>query len=146
MEDNIKVIIVDDNIQFRKHFKNYIENKLNYKVIAEASNGIEFLKLSNIYRADIVLMDIAMDEMDGFETTKRAIWDYNKIQVIAVTMHSEKVFLIKLIETGFKGCVFKNRIFEDLPKAIDEVLQGDLFFPDGINFKKTFNENGSEKE
>jgi DNA-binding NarL/FixJ family response regulator len=129
---NLKTILVDDNIQFRTNLKYYIESDLDCKVIAEASNGIEFLKIPYISNSDIVLMDIEMGQMDGFEATKRAIWLYSYLKVIALTMHVEKVFLIKLIESGFKGCVFKTEVFKQLPKALTEVITGKLYLPDGI--------------
>lgn len=131
-EKNIKIIIVDDNVQFRKNLKNYIESELNCIVISEASNGIEFLKLTNIHEADIILMDIAMEKMDGFEATKTAFWNNPHIRVIAVTMHNEKVFLTKLLETGFKACVFKSEIYAQLNPAMEQVLKGRLFVPPHI--------------
>lgn len=133
---NLKTILVDDNIQFRTNLKCYIESDLDCKVIAEASNGIEFLKIPDISNSDIVLMDIEMGQMDGFEATKRAIWLYNYLKVIALTMHVEKVFLTKLIETGFKGCVFKTEVFRQLPKALNEVITGKLYIPDSIPIYK----------
>ena len=133
MEKVLNIIIVDDNIEFRKNLKTFIEYKLNYNVIGEASNGIEFLELiSNNNSADIILMDIAMDFMDGIEATLRAIWDNNRIKIIAITMHTENTFLVTLVQAGFKGCVFKSDIFTELKKAIDKVMSGDLFFPKNI--------------
>lgn len=132
----IKTILVDDNIQFRTNLKSYIESDLDCIVIAEASNGIEFLKIPGITNSDIILMDIEMGKMDGFEATKQAIWLHNYLKVIAVTMHTEKVFLIKLIEAGFKGCVFKTEVFKQLPDALREVIKGNLFIPDSIPIYK----------
>jgi DNA-binding NarL/FixJ family response regulator len=126
------IIIVDDNVPFRENLKNYIESELDCKVVAEASDGVEFLELPNISEADIILMDIAMGKMDGFETTKKAIWRNSHLKIIAVTMHTEKVFLLKLIETGFKGCVFKTEIFKQLLKAMNAVNEGKFYIPDNI--------------
>ena len=126
----LKVIIVDDNIQFRYHLKSFIEDELNINIIGEASNGIEFLELPNTDSADIILMDIAMDLMDGFEATKRALWNNRNVKIIAITMHWEKIVLQRLLESGFKGCVYKNNIFTELEKAINTVISGQLYFPD----------------
>ena len=132
------IILVDDNVQFRINLKNYIESDLNCKVIAEASDGVEFLKLPNIVNADIILMDIAMQEMDGFEATKLILWQNSYLKIIAITMHTEKIFLVQLIETGFKGCVFKSNIFEQLPSALDVVSEGKLFIPDNITLDNKY--------
>lgn len=133
MTDRINIIIVDDNKKYREDLKNYIENKLNFNVIAEASDGIEFLELPDLHLADIILMDIAMDIMDGFETTKRAVWNDPKVRIVALTMHIEKVFLLKLVESGFKGCVFKTNTYTELEKAIYTVMSGKLFFPKNLD-------------
>ncbi|MCK9208283.1 MAG: response regulator transcription factor [Salinivirgaceae bacterium] len=132
-ETKTHIILVDDNVQFRANLKNYIEKELNCQVITEASDGVEFLKLQNKNEADIILMDIAMQEMDGFEATKRALWQNFHLKIIAITMHTEKMFLAQLLETGFKGCVFKSDVFKQLPIALKTVLEGKLFFPEGIS-------------
>jgi DNA-binding NarL/FixJ family response regulator len=132
----MKTIIVDDNVSFRSSLKDYIENKLGYEVIAEASDGIDFLGLPNLSDADMILMDIAMETMDGFEATKLALWRYPHLKIIAVTMYSEKVFLVKLIQTGFKGCVFKPEIFDSLHKAIQTVIEGEYYIPDNMSIEK----------
>ena len=126
------IIMVDDNLQFRSSLKTYLESRLGCNVFAEASNSIDFLSLPNIASADVILMDIVMDEMDGFEATKRALWKYPYLKIIAITMHTEKIYLIKLIETGFKGCVFKTDIFKQLAVAIKTVMGGKLYIPDNI--------------
>lgn len=130
----MNIIIVDDNNEFRSTLKFFIELKLNHKVIADVASGEEFLELdSKIIRdADIVLMDIIMNQIDGFEATKRITWKHKNIKIIAVTMHIEKVFLKEIIEAGFKGCVFKSNVFHSLEKALQEVHAGRLYIVDSL--------------
>lgn len=133
MKTGRNIIIVDDNIEFRKNLKTFVEYELNFNITGEASNGIEFLELlSNNNSADIILMDIAMDLMDGFEATLSALRDNSRIKIIAITMHIESIFLLKLVQAGFKGCVFKSNIFDELEKAINKVMSGELYFPKNI--------------
>jgi two-component system, NarL family, invasion response regulator UvrY len=137
------IIIVDDNPGFREDLKFFIEQKLNHKVIAEAESGEQFLeKYRNLY-ADIVLMDITMKMIDGFETTKKLLVYNPFMKVLAITMYIEKVYLVKLLESGFRGCIFKNELFTSLDQAIKEVCSGSLFFPEsielsGIETKESF--------
>lgn len=125
----MRLIIVDDNKQFRKTLKLFINESLQHEVIAEAESGEEFLELDpiTIREADIILMDIMMGNINGFETTKRITWKYPKLLILAVTMHVEKVFLNEVIEAGFKGCVFKSEIFDTLEIALREVAAGHIF-------------------
>lgn len=130
----LNIIIVDDNELFRNRLKYYIENELGYSIIGEASSGCEFLSLSNITKADIILMDIVMDKLGGLETAKQTLWHNSHLKIIAITMYSEKAYLDELIEAGFKGCVFKQNIYDQLPISLDVVKKGKLYFPDNILF------------
>jgi len=134
--EKMKLIIVDDNNEFRANLKFFIEQKLNHLVIAEASSGEEFLEIdqSLIREADIILMDIMMGPLDGINTTKKITWHYFDLKIIAVTMHIEKVFLTQIIEAGFKGFVLKTNIFNTLEKALNDVYSGRLYIDESLDF------------
>ena len=125
----MKFIIVDDNTQFRNTLRLFIQENLKHSVIAEAESGEDFLKIEPIIirEADIILMDIIMNRLNGFETTKQITWMFPNLKIIAVTMNVEQVFLNEVLEAGFKGCVFKSDIFDSLGKAIKEVSSGHIY-------------------
>lgn len=125
----MKLIIIDDNSQFRSDLKYYLEEQLKMEVIGEASSGEEFLTMETIHHADIILMDIVMQQLNGIETTKKILRQLSHLKIIAITMHIEQVFHIELIKAGFKGCVYKTDIFDNIENAIQDVHQGHLFFP-----------------
>ncbi len=129
MKTSRNIIIVDDNVRFRTDLKMYIEKELHHMVIAEASNGEDFLALHNLQRADVILMDIEMDRMDGFTATKEVLKNLYGLKIIAITMHSERMILRQLIEVGFRGCVFKSDIFKSLSTAINNVCKGHIYIP-----------------
>lgn len=128
----MKIIIVDDNDTFKDGIKYFIEQIPNYTVIAEASNATEFLSLSNITNADIILMDIVMPETSGIEASQKILWQYNYLKIIAVTMFTNKAYLEELIDAGFKGCIYKAEIYNKLEKAIETVQNGKLYFSEEI--------------
>lgn len=132
----MKLIIVDDNKIFIENLRFFLESKLGYEVIAEAFSGEEFLQLPNKTEADIILMDIYMEEMDGFETTRRLLWNFPYIKVIALTLEAENIFLLHLVEAGFRGFVDKNSIFDQLEKVIKDVNNGKFRFPKSLATKK----------
>jgi DNA-binding NarL/FixJ family response regulator len=127
----MKIIIVDDNDLFRMNVKFYLEKKLKHQVIAEAGSGNEFLRIKNKHSADIILMDIVMNDMDGIAATKKVLQNIN-LKIIALTMHVERVFLVELIGAGFKGCVFKTNVYSELENALNYVSAGKFFFPENI--------------
>lgn len=129
--EKLKFFVVDDSAHFRSGIIFYLEQILKYNVIGDASDGEKFLEQKWEYNtADIILMDIQMPKISGIMATKKIIWEHNTKTVIAVTDFQGMVGLKELINAGFKACVFKNRIFEDLPVAIDEVTNGKLCFPE----------------
>jgi DNA-binding NarL/FixJ family response regulator len=130
--ESLKIILVDDNDAFRVALKNILTNEFNAKIIGEASNGAEFLQLTNCNTSDIILMDVMMPDIDGITLTKNALWSNPSLRFIAITMHYDKVYLVSLLGAGFKGCVFKSNIFSEIDLAIDKVMNGQLYFPDDI--------------
>lgn len=130
--NSFKCILVDDNITFRSAFKNLLINAYNAQIIGEAGNYEELQNIKNIDRANIIFMDLTMPEKNGIEITKELIWEYSKLKIVAITMHTDKVYLNSLIEAGFKGCIFKADLFDFIHEAITRVMDGKYFFPDDI--------------
>jgi DNA-binding NarL/FixJ family response regulator len=130
----LKIIIVDDNKSFREAIKLFLTNELNCEVIGEATDGNEFLSLVKTigYLVDIVLMDIQMPQLDGIAATKKWCLRNSQTKVIAVTMYQDKAYLLQLIESGFKGCVFKTSVFAEIVNAIEIVRNGGLYFNTNI--------------
>jgi len=126
----VKIILVDDNQPFREALKELLTIKCSYEVIAEANNGQEFLSLGESLLPDIILMDLSMPHINGFEATKKYFWLFPSSKIIAVTGSIETTFLDKLIAVGFKGCVFKHNVFDEIQKAIETVLSGKMWFID----------------
>ena len=132
MNKNLKIIIVDDNETFRKGLKFYIENIMLYEIIEEFANGEDFINSDNHSSADIILLDIDMPKVDGIKAAKEVLWRYNELKIMAITNYYEKAYLTELMGAGFKGCVFKQNIYDELGKAIDDVINNKMFFPEDI--------------
>ena len=139
--ETIKFILIDDNEAYRCALQSMLNSKFNALIIAEASNADEAKQLENLHQADIILMDVMMPGQNGIELTKKLLWYYNKLKVIAITMDVEKVYLTTLIEAGFKGCIFKNDLANNIDEAVNIVMNGKLFFPRDIilDFNKDTN-------
>ena len=131
----MKIIIVDDSKQFREGLRFFLEAQKEIEIIAEAENGKQVIELPNIHQADIILMDIEMPEMNGIDAAKKIIQaDFHK-KIIAITMYTETTYLKALLEAGFKGCVFKNNVYDQAIDAINEVKNGGYYFPDDIKLE-----------
>jgi DNA-binding NarL/FixJ family response regulator len=124
----INIVIVDDHSLFRNGMKLLLSNAGNFNVLAEASNGIEFLDLLETKSPDVVLMDIDMPEMNGIDATTRALELNPDLKIICLSMFGEEEYYYKMIEAGVSGFLLKNSDINDVKTAITSVYQGGKFF------------------
>jgi DNA-binding NarL/FixJ family response regulator len=137
--ETIKIIITDDHKMFRDGLKYVLEKIPGTQVIAEASNGEEFLGLLEIHRPDIVLMDISMPIMDGLQATKLAVEKQTDIKIIALSMFGDEDYYYKMIQAGAKGFLLKESGKDELERAISTVFSGENYFSQELLRKIIFN-------
>lgn len=123
-----KVIITDDHQIFRQGLKSLIVKEEIAEVIAEASNGKEFLNLLPDHNPDLVLMDIGMPEMDGVEATRRALQINPSLKILVLSNFGDEVHYFNIIQAGAKGFVLKTSGIHELQLAIERVLAGESYF------------------
>lgn len=122
------IIIVDDHLIFRKGLKAIINFEDIGSVIGEASNGEEFIELLSALKPDLVLMDIDMPLMNGFEATIKALKVHPELKIIAFTSFSEEDYYTKMRDIGAKGFILKSSGFNELENAINCVMKGESYF------------------
>jgi len=132
MDRVYKVAIIDDHKHFRNGLKYVLSQTENIEVIAEGSNGIEFLDLMEKKIPDVVLMDISMPEMDGIKATRIATRKYRGLPIIALTMFDEEKYCTRMLNAGAKGFISKDLESEKLIKAITRVAEGRSYFSQDI--------------
>lgn len=129
---NYKIAIVDDHILIAKALTALIENFPHYSVLFEAENGkhlIEKFKLpKNI--PDIVLVDISMPEMDGFETARWIKKHHPDVLIVALSAQNDDHSLINMVKAGAKGYLLKNTHPTLLEKALDSLVANGYYYPD----------------
>jgi len=126
--DIISIIIADDHVIFRKGLRTVLNEIPFVKVIAEASNGNELLRVMKTKATDIILMDIRMPGMDGVEATKKVLEKYPDTSVICLTMHEEISYFNKVINVGAKGFLLKKTNKDQLENAIKAVYNGGNYY------------------
>lgn len=136
----IRIAIVDDNESFRQALKLFIGQIPDFKVMWEASNGEEFIRLFNTYPVDIALLDIKMPVMDGIETTYKLFEKHRlPVKVIAMSLFNDFDSLKDMINAGASGYIQKEEVDSCLEEAIRTVMSNKTFF--GKKFEKL---DGSE--
>lgn len=129
---NIRIVIADDHVVLRNGLSELIK-KLGYSVILESSNGkdlIESLEKDNL--PDIVLMDINMPQMDGFETTQWLKSNHPEVKVLALSMYEDEGAIIRMLKNGARGYLLKSVETKDLSQAIDSVYTKGFYYTDMI--------------
>lgn len=140
----LKIALVDDHEMFRSGIKLILSEKTDWEIIIEAVNGKEFLTQLRCVQPDIVLMDISMPEMDGYNTSKIAMMEFPDLNIIALSMLSDEEYYYKMIEAGVKGFVLKNSGVEELYRAIEEVAKGNNYFAQDLLRKIVMSLNSKE--
>jgi len=128
MEHQYKIVIVDDHDILRDGIKFILKQIEFAEVIGEARNGLEFMELMKTVEPDVVLMDIAMPEMDGIEATKTILKTLPNLKIIALTMFGDEEYYFNMVHAGARGFVLKKSGIDELEKAIVAVAKGDNFF------------------
>lgn len=143
-----KIIIVDDHKIFRKGLRFLLDDMKGIKVVAEAENGLEFLKLLELSTPDIVLMDINMPKMNGIDASIEAMRFNPKLKIIVLSMHGEEEYYDKMVDAGVKGFLLKNSDVDELSSALQTVASGGSYFSQellvGILNKRKEKKNPSE--
>ncbi len=127
-----KIIIVDDHEIFRKGLRLLISKFDHSEIVAEASNGQEFLDLLPDKDCDLVLMDIQMPILNGIDATKKAIEIKPDLNIVALSMYGEEKYLESMLEAGAKGFLLKNIDKDKLYKAIEITSSGNNYFSEEL--------------
>ncbi|MFT3753059.1 MAG: response regulator transcription factor [Paludibacter sp.] len=124
----IKIIIVDDHALFREGIKVLIDTENIGEVIGEAENGKVFLDLLKEQKPDLVMMDIEMPVMGGFEAIQKAMLIQPDIKVLVLTMLSDRNNYHNMINAGAMGYMLKSSDKAEFAKAVKAVMDGELYF------------------
>lgn len=146
MNKKISVFLVDDHDIFRDGVKLLLSSENQAEVVAEARNGKEFLENLKKIIPDIVLMDIAMPEMDGIEASRLALEKNPNLKILALTMYGDEKYYYQMIQTGIQGFVLKSSGISELTRAISEVYAGGNYFSNEILYKIIKNVNQKKAE
>jgi two-component system invasion response regulator UvrY len=148
-----KIILVDDHTLLRDALSSLIHSFEEFSVINSLNNGTELIRaLSEGYKPDIVLLDLNMPILDGFETAKWLNVNYPEIKILILTMYDSEIALIRLLKVGVKGFLKKDIHPNELRVALNSVSENGYYYSQdttgklaNLFQKNTDNQNFVEK-
>ncbi len=128
----IKVLIADDHQIVRQGLRTLLEREPDLEVVAEAENGRNTVRLARDCHADVIIMDVAMPDLNGIEATRQIISEMPKMKVIALSMYADRRFVANMLKAGASGYLLKDCASEELVRAIRVVMAHKTFLSPGI--------------
>jgi two-component system response regulator NreC len=128
----IRILIADDHKIFREGLRTLLRSRDDIEVIGEADNGRTVVSLAGQLEPDIVIMDVAMPDLNGIEATRQITMTRADAKVLALSMHSDSRFVTRMLQAGAHGYLLKDCAFEELTLAIDTIVTEGVYLSPGV--------------
>lgn len=135
MTNSIRILLVDDHDLMRESWRMLLDKDDRFAVIGECRNGLEAIQGAQRLRPDIILMDVNMAPVNGFEATEKIMQTVPSTRIIGVSANNNPRYATKMFSHGAKGFVTKTSPFSELKTAIETVHKGETYLCDEIKKK-----------
>jgi two-component system response regulator NreC len=123
----IRIQLADDHMITREGLKSLIQNENHMEIVAEVDNGRSAVEKAVSLIPDVIIMDINMPGLNGIEATKQILAQHPQIKIIALSMFSERRYVMGMLKAGVSGYLLKDCAFNELLNAIETVLKGSRY-------------------
>jgi len=129
----IKVVLADDHQIVRHGLRTLLSAEPDIEVVGEADNGRAVVRLVQELAPQVVIMDISMPDLNGIEATRQIVSEAAGVKVIALSMHSDGLFVLNMFKAGASGYLLKDCALEELVKAVRTVMNRKIYLSPGIS-------------
>ena len=133
----IRIVLVDDHRLVLESWKLLLENDPRFIIVSECENGEEAIQVARELVPDIILMDINMAPLNGFETTRKILSENPSLKIIGISVNNQPSYANKMLELGGKGFITKGSSFDELTTAILKVASGGKYICEEIKRQLT---------
>ena len=133
--NKIRLLIADDHHMFRTAIVALLDKEPDLEVVGEANNGLMAIQLEKELSPDVVLMDIDLPKIDGFEATRRILSNHCGARVLALTSSEDEETVLKMVKAGAKGYLLKDAPMDELILAIKALSKGSSYFAKEVSNK-----------
>jgi len=127
-----RVLLADDHKILRQGLRTLLEQEKDIQVVGEADNGRSSVKLTSELAPDVVIMDVAMPDLNGIDATRRINEADPRTRVLALSMHSDGRYVRGMLQAGARGYILKDCAAEELTHAIRTVMAGRVYVSPGV--------------
>ena len=131
----IRVVIAEDHTIVRQGLTALLRSESDIEVVGEASDGLEAIELSKTKTPDVVLMDVAMRNLNGLDATRSIKKQFPEMKVLVLTMYDNEEMIFQILKAGASGYLVKDSAMTDLVSAIRAIHQGDSYLSPSISRK-----------
>jgi len=124
-DHHISVLLVDDHSLVRRGFRRMLEDEADIRVVGEASDGEEAVKLARSLKPQVIVMDCALPGINGLQATRKILQLLPDTLVLMLSMHTEETWVRQAIDAGARGYVLKNAMDLELSSAIRRLVKGE---------------------
>jgi len=128
----LRIVVADDHALMRRGICDLLETEPGWEVVAEASNGREAVEAVAKAKPDVLVIDLAMPELNGLTATREILRSFPKVEVVLLTMHNTDQAIREVLESGARGYVLKSDAEQDLITAVKAVAVGKPFFTPNV--------------
>jgi DNA-binding NarL/FixJ family response regulator len=131
--EQVRILLADDHNILRDGMRLLLERQPGFSVVGEAADGREIVQLTQEHSPDVVVMDIAMPNMNGIEATRRIVEKFPNTGVVILSMHYDESYVIRSLKAGARAYLLKDAMKAELIAAIRAVAEGRSFFSPRIS-------------
>jgi len=128
----IRILIADDHQIVRQGLRTLLEKEPDLEVVAEAEDGRATVRMVRELTPEVVIMDVAMPDLNGIEATRQIVSEFPGIKVIALSMYADRRFVVNMLKAGASGYLLKDCAFEELTRAIRLVMAHKTYLSPGV--------------
>ncbi len=132
MTKKIRILLADDHPVVRQGFRLILTAQPDMEIVGEAGNGRQAVELAQGLLPDVVVMDVAMPELNGIEATRRLARVAPRTRVLALSMHKDSVYVREILRAGARGYLLKDSVDRDLLAAVRAVAGGEGYLSPGV--------------
>ncbi len=132
---SINVILADDHTLVREGIVSLLRNEEDIRILGQADNGRDILQIAKTTQPDVVVLDVAMPDLNGIDATRQVLKICPAVRVVGLSMHSDGSYIRKMVDAGALGYVLKNSAFRELANAIRTVHKGRRYFSSGLDYQ-----------